>query len=223
MFLVACAPARGTIVGVARDARTKQPLEGVHVAAQHLGDETDVAGAFRIPLLEPGEVEVTAWRRDLVRAHQRVRVLAARETMVELWIDRSPPACCRLAGLWSIRLRVEKSGRVAVPRGTEVTGTITFATGTGDRARSDDPTLDELGSYDVDLRPILGDDLPRKGEASGFVFDLDHLEVTFLPRMADVGVLLGGQIAGDEIRGEWLERAFAPSISGTFVMLRQSK
>src|SRR5437868_6893747 len=91
----------GTIVGTIREAGTNQPLEGVSVSAQHLGDQTDANGRFRIYYIDPGEVEVTAWRRDLIETRGRVRVVAGRETPIELSIRRSPPSCCRLAGTWS--------------------------------------------------------------------------------------------------------------------------
>src|SRR2546426_12358096 len=79
----------GTIVGTVREAGTNQPLEGVSVSAQYLGDQTDATGRFRIRYINPGEAEVTAWRRDLIETSQRVRVHAARETAINLSIERS--------------------------------------------------------------------------------------------------------------------------------------
>ena len=158
----------GTIVGVVREAGTNQPLDGVFVSAQYVGDETDDHGRFRIRLIKPGEVEVTAWRRDLMETHVRARVLAAQETPMKLTMERTPPPCCGLAGTWSIGLVLGETGHLPAPRGTEVAGDITFSPDAPDpfpdsrrRGSSSDPTLDEFGTYNIDLRPILGEDTTR--------------------------------------------------------------
>jgi len=122
----------GTIVGTIREAGTNQPLEGVSVSAQHLGDQTDANGRFRIYYIDPGEVEVTARRRDLIETRGRVRVLAAREAPIELFIRRSPAPCCRLAGTWSVRLVLREPGQLPIPRGTKVVGAIIFTADTPD-------------------------------------------------------------------------------------------
>jgi hypothetical protein len=233
----------GTIVGTIREAGTNQPLEGVFVSAQYLGDRTDTNGQFRIYYIKPGEVEVTAWRRDLIEARGRVRVFAARETPIELGIRRSPPRCCRLAGTWSVRLVLRKPGQLPIPRGTEVVGTITFNADTPDpfpernrRAPSTDSTIDEFGTYDIDLRRILGEDITRATtntifpgrpgsdilkEAEGFVHHRDKIDITLIPRMSHGGISLTGKINRGKIRGEWIKRDHAPTISGTFVMRRK--
>ena len=233
----------GTIVGTIREAGTNQPLEGVSVSAQHLGDRTDADGRFRIYYINPGEVEVTAWRRDLVETSGRVRVLAARETRIDLSIRRSPPPCCRLAGTWSVQLVLREPGKLPAPRGTEVVGAITFSADTPDpfperrrRWPSTDPTVDEFGTYDIDLRPILGEDITRATtntifpgrpgsdilkEAEGFVHHRDKVEIALIPRMSHGGISLSGTINGGDIRGEWIKRDYALSISGTFLMRRK--
>jgi hypothetical protein len=232
----------GTVVGTIREADTNQPLEGVSVSAQHLGDSTDANGRSRIYYINPGEVDVTAWRRDLIETSGRVRVLPARETAIDLSIRRSPPPCCSLAGTWSVRLVLRGSGRLPVPRGTEVIGPITFSADSPDpfperprRAPSTDPTIDEFGTYDIDLRPILGEDITRATtntvfpgragsdilkEAEGFVHHRDQVEITLIPRMSHGGISLRGTINGDEIHGDWIKRDYAPTISGTFFMRR---
>jgi hypothetical protein len=233
----------GTIVGTIREAGTNRPLEGVSVSAQHLGDRTDANGRFRIYYVDAGEVEVTAWRRDLIETRGRVRVLAARDTPIELSIRRSPPPCCRLAGTWSVRLVLREPGRLPIARGTEVVGAITFSADTPDpfperhlHAPSTDPTIDEFGTYDIDLRLILGEDITRATtntvfpgrpgsdilkEAEGFVHHRDRVDISLIPRMSHGGISLTGKINGGKIRGEWIKRDYAPTISGTFLMRKK--
>jgi len=234
----------GTIIGMVREAGTKQPLEGVFVSAQYLGDRTDANGRFRIYYIKPGDVEVTAWRRDLIETSGRIRVLAAREAAIDLSMERSSPACCSLAGTWSVRLVLQESGRVPARRGTEVVGAITFSPDAADpfpearrRGPSSDPTLDEFGTYDIDLRPILGEDITSATtntvfpghsgsdilkEAEGFVHQGNKVEIMLIPRMSHGGISLRGVITDDEVRGEWIKRDFAPTISGTFLMRRKA-
>lgn len=236
---------RGTIVGTIREADTNQPLEGVSVSAQYLGDRTDASCRFRIELIEPGDVEVTAWRRDLIEARGRVRVFAAREAPIELSVRRSPPPCCRLAGTWSLQVMRRRPGLLSILRRTEVVGTITFSADTPDplperklRAPSSDPTIDEFGTYDIDLRPVLGEDITRATsntvfpgqpgsdilkEAAAFVHHRDQVEITLIPRMSHGGISLTGTIHGATIRGEWIKRDYAPTISGTFLMRRKQR
>jgi hypothetical protein len=235
----------GTIVGTIREVGTNQPLEGVFVSAQYLGDLTDTSGRFRIHYIKPGEVEVTAGRRDLIEARGRVRVLAARETSIELSIRRSPPPCCRLAGTWSLRLVLREPGQLPIRRGAEAVGAITFRADTPDPlperdrpAPPTDPTIDEFGTYDIDLRPILGEDIThattntvfpgRPGsdilkEAAGFVHHRDKVDINLIPRMSHGGISLTGTINGGTIRGEWIKRDYAPTISGTFLMRREER
>jgi carboxypeptidase family protein len=233
----------GTIVGVVREAGTNQPLDGVFVSAQYLGDQTDADGRFRLHDIKPGEVDVTAWRRDLIQSHGRARVLAAQETAINVTMKRPPPPCCRLAGTWSVRLVLREPGKLPGPRGTEVVGDITFSPNAPDpfpesrrRGSSSDPTLDEFGKYNIDLRPILGEDITRATtnttfpgrpgsdilkEAEGFVHQRDQVAIDLIPRMSHGGISLTGTINGDEVRGEWIKRDYAPTISGTFAMQRQ--
>jgi hypothetical protein len=235
----------GTIVGTVREAGTNQPLEGVFVSARYLGDQTQADGRFRIVYIDPGEVAVTAARRDLIETRKRVRVLATQETAVDLVIERSPPPCCRLAGTWSVRLVLREPGRLPVPRGTEVAGVISFSADVPDpfpearqRVPSDDRTLDEFGSYDVDLRSILGEDITRATsntvfggrpgsdiltEAEGFVHHRNAVAITLIPRMSHGGLSLTGTINSDEVRGEWIKRDFAPGVAGTFLMRRKDR
>jgi hypothetical protein len=185
----------GTIIGTVREAGTKQPLEGVFVSAQYLGDRTDENGRFRIYCIKPGDVEVTAWRRDLIETSGRIRVLATREAAIDLSMERSSTACCSLAGTWSVRLALQEPGRVPARRGTEVVGAITFSPDTADpfpearrRGPSSDPT-----------------------EAEGFVHQGNKVEITLIPRMSHGGISLRGVITDDEVRGEWIKRDFAPT------------
>jgi hypothetical protein len=234
----------GTIIGTVREAGTKQPLEGVFVSAQYLGDRTDENGRFRIYYIKPGDVEVTAWRRDLIETSGRIRVLATREAAIDLSMERSSTACCSLAGTWSVRLVLREPGQVPARRATEVVGAITFSPDTADpflearrRGPSSDPTLDEFGTYDIDLRPILGEDITSATtntvfpghsgsdiltEAEGFVHQGNKVEITLIPRMSHGGISLRGVITEDEVRGEWIQRDYAPTISGTFVMRRKA-
>jgi len=233
----------GTIVGTVRETGTNLPLEGVSVSAQYLGGQTDANGRFRIYYIDPGTVTVTAWRRDLMEASGRVGVVAAQETTMDLSMGRSSPPCCKLSGTWSVRLVLGEAGRLAARRGTEVVGMMTFSPDTPDpfpearqRVPSSDPTFDEFGTYDIDLRPILGEDIAsatsntifpgRDGsdilkEAEAYVHHRDKVEITLIPRMSHGGISLQGIITGDEIRGEWIKRDYAPTISGTFVMRRK--
>ena len=235
----------GTIVGTVREAGTSRPLESVFVSARYLGDQTEADGRFRITYIDPGEVEVTAWRRDLIETRKRVRVLAGRESAVDLVIERSPPPCCRLAGTWSVRLVLREPGRLPVPRGTEVAGVIIFSADVPDpfpdarqHVPADDRTLDEFASYDIDLRSILGEDITsatsntifggRPGsdilkEATGFVHHRNAVAITLIPRMSHGGISFTGTINGDEVRGEWIKRDYAPSVSGTFLMRRNDR
>ncbi len=228
---------RGTIIGVVRDAATNQPLPDVYVSTQHSGDSTDARGAFEIIYVESGEVTITASRRDLIDRTARVHIVAASSATVDLSMERAPPPCCRLAGVWSVRLALGDK---------EATGTLSFSPKTPDpfperreHLPPDDSTVDEFGVYDVDLRPILGDDITRSTtntifggglenseiltEAEGFVHHENHVEITFIPRMSHGGISLGGTIGGDEIRGEWIKRDYDPIYSGTFVMRRMGR
>jgi len=127
-----------------------------------------------------------------------------------------------------------------VPRGTEVVGTITFSPSVRDpfpeRPRlppSSDLTLDEFGSYEIDLHPIRGHDITRATsttifpgrpgsdilkEAEGYVHHRNEVEIALIPRMSHGGISLSGTINGDEARGTWFKRDYAPTISGTFRM-----
>ncbi len=234
----------GTIVGVVRDAQSNKPLSGVSVSAQYLGDGTNTEGAYRIPLIDPGEVEVTAWRRDLIQSTQRVSIHAATETTANFLIERSPPPCCTLQGTWLLSLKLDESGKATPGEVTVVEGAVSFSPSARDpfperrsRLPSDDSTTDEFGRYNIDLRPLLGEDITRATtntvfagnpdsdiltEAAGFVHHQNHVEITFIPRMSHGGISLTGVINDDEIRGEWVKRDYAPSISGSFVMRRSA-
>ncbi len=170
---------------------------------------------------------------------------AARETAIDLSIARSRPPCCRLAGTWSVRLVLRESGQLSAAHGTEVVGAITFSPDAPDpfpearrRGPSSDPTLDEFGTYDIDLRPILGEDITRATsntvfpgrpgsdilkEAEGFVHHRNKVDINLIPRMSHGGISLTGMIDGDEVRGEWIKRDYAPSVSGTFLMRRKNR
>jgi hypothetical protein len=235
----------GTIVGTVREVGTKQPLQGVFVSAQYFGDQTTADGRFRIEYIRAGEDEVTASRRDLIEARQRARVLTTREAAVDLFVERAPPPCCRLAGAWSVRLVLREPGRLLAARGTEVAGVISFSPDAPDPfperrqcLPSDDRTLDEFGSYDIDLRPILGEDITRATsntifggrpgsdilkEAEGFVHHRNVVAIILIPRMSHGGISLTGTIDNDEVRGEWIKRDYAPTISGTFLMRRTAR
>ena len=235
----------GTIVGTVRESGTKLALEGVFVTAQYFGDQTKADGRFRIEYVDPGTVKVFTWRRDLVEASQQVTARAGRETTVNLFVDRAPPACCRLAGTWSVRLVVREPGQLPTPRGAEVEGSITFSPDTPDpfpEARThvpaDDRTLDEFGTYDIDLRPMLGLDITQSStttifpgrpgsdiliEAVGHVHHRNEVAIALIPRMSHGGLSFTGTIEGDEVRGTWIKRDFAPTVSGTFVMLRTKR
>jgi hypothetical protein len=69
---------------------------------------------------------------------------------------------------------------------------------------STDPTIDEFGTYEIDLRPVLGEDITRATantvfpgrpgsdilkEAEGFVHHRDKVEITLIPRMSHGGIL----------------------------------
>jgi hypothetical protein len=234
-----------TIVGTVRESGTKRALEGVFVTAQYFGDLTKADGRFRIEYVDPGKVKVFTWRRDLIEASQQVVARAGRETTANLFVDAAPPACCRLAGTWSVRLMLQEPGELPTPRGTEVVGSITFSPDTPDpfpEARThvpaDDRTLDEFGTYEIDLRPMLGADITRSTsyaifpgrpgsdiltEAEGHVHHRNEVEIALIPRMSHGGLSLTGTIEGDEVHGTWIKRDYAPTVTGTFVMLRKSR
>jgi Carboxypeptidase regulatory-like domain len=232
---------RGSIRGRVVDATTSVPIPGVQVSAQHLGDSTDKTGAFRIAYIRPGDVEVTAWRRDLMMTTAHVRVTAGQVTSVELRATKAPLAWCRLEGEWSVALVLDKSQ--ISPPGTTVRGTVTFSENARDPVPTrtpypDDPTLDEFGKYEVDLRPFFGEDIAKAHsntvvpggrdsdlfkEVAGYVHHLNAVEITFIPRMSHGGLTLEGEIEGDRISGTWLKRDVAPSETGHFLMTRKSK
>jgi hypothetical protein len=232
----------GTIVGVVRDAETAEPLQGVGVAAQYLGDQTNERGEFSIPYIDPGRVEVTASRRDMVDATVVTNVFAAKQARVDISIARAPDPCCTLEGTWLLQLVLDEPGTSPSSRGTEVQGTLVFSRETPDpfpaatfRRPSDDSTLDEFGKYEIDLRPILGPDITRATsnttfagnpnsdiltEAVGYVHHTNQLEITLIPRMSHGGLSLTGTISGDHAHGRWLKRDYAPTIYGSFTMRR---
>jgi len=140
---------------------------------------------------------------------------------------------------------LRESGQLSAAHGTEVVGAITFSPDAPDpfpearrRGPSSDPTLDEFGTYDIDLRPILGEDITRATsntvfpgrpgsdilkEAEGFVHHRNKVDINLIPRMSHGGISLTGMIDGDEVRGEWIKRDYAPSVSGTFLMRRKNR
>jgi hypothetical protein len=213
----------GTIIGTAREAGTNRPLEGVFVGTEYLGDLTAADGRYRIDHVDPGAIKVMTWRRDLIDTREGARVRVGRETTVDLLIERAPPACCRLAGTWSVRLVLREPGQLEARSGTEATGLMTFSPDTPDpfpEARSsvpaDDRTLDEFGTYDIDLRPMLGQDIARAvtntifpglpgsdilTEAVGYVHHRNEVSIALIPRMSHGGLSLDGTIEGDEVRG----------------------
>jgi len=225
------------IVGTVPESGTKRALEGVFVTAQYFGDLTKADGRFRIEYVDPGKVKVSAWRRDLIEASQQVVARGGRET--------APPACGRLAGAWSVRLVLGEPGQFPIPRGTEVVGSIAFSPDTPDpfpEARThvpaDDRTLDEFGTCDLDLRPMLGPDITRSTsytifperpgsdiltEAERHVHHRNEVAIALIPRMSHGGLSFTGTIEGDEVRGTWIKRDDAPTMIRTFVMLRKSR
>ena len=190
----------GTITGKITDAKTGEPLEDVVVSAQYLGDSTDASGTFRIMYLDPGVVEVTAWRRDLAESSQHIQVSAGQMVWVHLKMARAHRACCRLEGKWNITLILDQ-GRTdaSVPAAKHLEGTVQFSPSISDplperRRTQGDATVDELGEYKIDLRPFFGDDITRsltntvfprrKGadlltEAEGYVYNGSQVEIRF--------------------------------------------
>lgn len=235
----------GTIVGIVLDANSRMPLQHVFVSANHMGDESDKAGRFKIPYQSPGEVEVVASRRDLLEAKAKVTAIAGKQVSLTILMHFAPPAQCKLEGKWSLCLVLDSVldvGPKYTPRPTSrvVNGTVTFdkskssktsATGLG----TADRTLVEHGSYDVDLRPFFGDDIAntasttiyRAGswksilrEASGFVSAGDFASIDFIPGMSHGGISMTGRVSGDSIVGKWFKREYAPIVFGHFVMRR---
>ena len=235
---------RGTIQGRVTDAQTGEPLEDVSVSAQYLGDSTDATGDFQIMFLEPGIVELRAWRRDLVQSSQPVKVSAGQTASVHLKMTRAPRACCRLEGDWNITLILDKGRAVgSVHAGKSVQGTVRFSSAIPDplpdrRRTRGDSIVDEFGEYRINLHPFFGADITksqstsifpgREGadlltEADGYVYNGNQVEIVFIPRMSHGGISLSGQLEGDSIRGSWIKRDFAPSFEGSFVMKRAQR
>jgi hypothetical protein len=237
----------GTIVGVVRDAETGEPLRGVEVYVLYFGDFTNERGEFSISHLDPGRVELTASRRDMVEATVVTNVVAAKEARVDFTMVRTPNPCCTLEGTWFVELVLEEPGRSPARSGAQAQGTLVFSRETPDPLRfagagppSDDPTLDEFGVYDIDLRPILGPDIPIFSttiapgnadsdiltEAGGYVHHTNQLEITLIPRMSHGGLSLTGTISGDQASGRWEERGHrpgVPTVTGRFTMRRTKR
>lgn len=231
----------GIITGRVTDAATGEPLEDVDVSARYLGDGTDAAGVFRIKYVDPGIVELIAWRRDLLPSSQRVKVSAGRTVSVTVKMVRGARACCRLEGEWNITLILDKERGVESPQsGKRVHGTVRFSSAIPDplpdrRRTRGDPAVDEFGEYTVDLRPFFGTDITkfqtttifpgREGadiltEAQGFVYDGNKVHIDFIPRMSHGGISLTGRVSDASIRGTWIKRDYAPIYEGRFIMKR---
>jgi Carboxypeptidase regulatory-like domain len=234
----------GTIAGKITDAKTGEALEHVSVSAQYLGDVTDASGAFEITDLDPGTVELTAWRRDLAESSQHVHVSAGQTVSVHVKMARAPTACCRLEGEWNITLILEQDRtNASAPAVKQLEGTVRFSPSIPDplqerRRTRGDATVEEFGEYTIDLRPFFGDDIARSGittvfpgregadllrEADGYVYNGNQVEIYFIPRLSHGGISLNGQIDGDSIHGTWLKREYAPIFGGRFLMKRAQR
>ena len=92
-----------------------------------------------------------------------------------------------------------------MPGGATVSGTVTFTADARASALAD-PTLDELGSYDIELRRVVGDARMRSigevvgpdalVEVEGYVHDERRVAITFIPEILDPGLYLWGTISG---------------------------
>jgi hypothetical protein len=232
----------GSIIGTVVDAESGAPLDNAFVSADHVGDRTDGGGHFEIRNVSPGQVEVAAGRRDHATTKASVNVVAAQVTSVTFRVEKAPGACCRLAGTWNLTLVLERSvDNQPVPK--RVDGTVRFqatvpepdpsqpslkeAPISGNFAK-DDPTLDESGEYAVDLRPFGTEFAARAArgapdvhrQAEGYVYQGDQVAIVLNPRIAHGALSLYGKIAGNVIRGRWLQTGFFSTGEGSFLMTR---
>jgi hypothetical protein len=223
----------GTIIGAITDAETGEPLEMVSVVSQHQGDETNEFGLFRVPYQKPDTAVVKASRRDYIEYKTKIDIIAGQEVTLHFSMKKQQKPCCKLEGKWEITLT---DNRITV------NGFITFNNQFSDPLPSrptahDDTTLDEFGRFDIDLKPLLGENfVPIQSnsnqpvdsdtlftEATGYVHNIDTATIILIPRMSDGGLSLEGQISNDFIDGKWYERGFSISRTGIFTMRKISR
>jgi hypothetical protein len=235
----------GKIIGVVTDKITGEPLEGVMLSAQYMGDISDSLGRFDIPYQKPGTPEVVATRRDLISTVMKVKVSAGKISTINIEMDKGPKPCCNLQGNWRALLILDKAGTSGAKHiADSVEGTIYFNDSIPNpfeekRKKVVDLIKDEFGRYAIDLRPFFGDQVPQTGstsvfgskrkgsnlftEASGYIAPFDVVVIDLIPRMSHGGVTMNGKISSDTISGSWYLREYAGGTEGRFRMYRSNK
>lgn len=253
LLAVACAPAAtetrqeilaittGKVAGRVVDEETGLPLSAVSASAQYLGDDTDKQGRYDIVYLDPGPVRVAFHRRDISPEFVTVEVVAGQTTVLDVAVEKAPPACCELDGRWLIEMTLRQTTESGEAAEKRLSGIITFSKSIPRpfqewRVESLDETVDEFGTFEIDFADFFGDkyssdfvrttfcdgseDCIGLREAWGYVSNRDQVEITLIPRVSDSGFGLNGVVSGNQVRGEWIERAFAVTTRGDFVMER---
>jgi hypothetical protein len=233
----------GTICGVVTDKETGEPIEGVFVSAQYLGDESSSLGLFKIVYQKPGNVEVEARRRDLISTVMKVNVSAGDTSILNIKMDKAPKACCCLQGNWNVLFILDKIGNFAATHTTDtVKGTLFFDYSITDPFEDNprkkvDLVKDEYGKYNIDFRPFFGEQVPNTGstsvfgskhkgsdlftEVTGYIASFDVVAINLIPRISHGGISMNGKIKNDTISGSWYLRAYASGTEGRFRMYRQ--
>jgi hypothetical protein len=230
----------GTLVVRVSVAGSGIPLPEVWMDTGVPVEETHRAGVYRIPGLKDGRHVIRASRTGY---HSLSRVVVARAGHTDTlhWQMRPAPlACCRLAGTWAARMRIE-SHAASIPAGT-LSGSIRFAdryAPAPDPEQRPDPTervREEFGRFQIDLSVLFGHppgyrmptgpfpgDTTFYTEAAGEVFNRESVSVALIPRQGHGSVAMWGVLRHDTIRGRWKQNAYGDTgPGGHFVMVRTS-
>ena len=230
----------GTLVGHVTIAGSRIPLPDVEMGAELGSHSTDSTGAYRIVGLEPGRHLIRASRMGYVPTSRVVVARAGRTDTLDWEVRAGPAACCRLAGTWTARLRIERYGKARAAPTSILAGSIWFAdryAPPADPEQRPDPTervKEEFGRFQIDLSVLFGQppgtrmptgpfpgDTTFYTEAAGEVFNGDSVSVGLIPRQGHGSVAMWGVLRHDTIRGRWTQVAYHDTgPGGHFLMVR---
>ncbi len=233
-------PHEAAVRVVVNDAESGVPLPRVDVTVFPWGDRTTERGVACVSKLSPEKQHVYAERVGFFPETTSVHLAAGHVTELALALQREPPPCCRLHGVWWVRLDLTSAGRLAPhPTARTVNGWLVFdpkiPNPVGEGLELQDSIVQyEFGRHALDLRPFFGAPYGRDVsttvvgggpslyyEVLGLIETRDTVSIGVIPRMSHGGLSLWGHIRGDTISGRWRQNAYCCGAEGTFVMSRR--